>query len=347
LEMASLCTGSFLLRFLLRTLHAAVQQRELHRGSLFELQRGSIRWEMLRPKMHGRKCELQNCRFDMTETFQTIFKIERRKNPFLMMDKQILEIPEMSWKAKGLLAYLLSRPDDWKIYLRDLINRSSDGKSAVQTALKELRKFGFSKIETMRDAKTGQVKGRIIRISEEGQFTERPVFRLTGKPSYGKSARTINKGNKEEIILRAGAEGPSLKIGKSSKKDKYGQACQEFDNFVIKKRWRAKHFKKPNLGKWRFHLKEFVTETLQSDWDRFRETLDWYYENHDDPWTPKIFSLSKFCDRYHQIEDSMLRKQKRGPIREKEEEMIKIVRTDKEFNSYKGRSCEIKEVSDL
>jgi len=73
----------------------------------------------------------------------TIIRTNKRENPYVMIDKYGLNDERISWKAKGLLAYLLSKPDDWQVYERDLIKRSTDGRDAVRTALRELETYGY------------------------------------------------------------------------------------------------------------------------------------------------------------------------------------------------------------
>jgi DnaD/phage-associated family protein len=74
---------------------------------------------------------------------RTIFRVVKNKdNPFVMIDKRPLENPELSWGAKGLLTYMLSRPDDWQFNTEDLIRRSSDGEYALRRLIKELRDAG-------------------------------------------------------------------------------------------------------------------------------------------------------------------------------------------------------------
>ena len=51
----------------------------------------------------------------------------------------------LTWKAKGIYLYLVSRPDDWDYYLSDFIKRAKDGRISVQSALKELEKYGYLK----------------------------------------------------------------------------------------------------------------------------------------------------------------------------------------------------------
>ncbi|MCP4648745.1 MAG: hypothetical protein GY853_01515 [PVC group bacterium] len=54
-----------------------------------------------------------------------------------------IEDSNLSWKAKGIHTYLISRPPDWKAWRTDLINKSKDGKDSVSSAIKELKEFGY------------------------------------------------------------------------------------------------------------------------------------------------------------------------------------------------------------
>ena len=63
---------------------------------------------------------------------------------YAIIDKQFLdEDSRLSWKAKGLLAYLLAKPDGWQIRRSDLISRAADGKDSVSAGLRELERFGY------------------------------------------------------------------------------------------------------------------------------------------------------------------------------------------------------------
>lgn len=74
----------------------------------------------------------------------TIIRAEHnRDNPYVIMDKRIFEDESLSWRAKGLLGYLLSRPDNWRIIVGDLIKRSTEGRDAVRATLRELSVSGY------------------------------------------------------------------------------------------------------------------------------------------------------------------------------------------------------------
>jgi ABC-type lipopolysaccharide export system ATPase subunit len=74
-----------------------------------------------------------------------IIRIQKKRNNFVMLDKGFLDDPRLSFKAKGILAYLLSKPDNWKVIVKDLINHSQDGKKAVYSGLRELKNTAITK----------------------------------------------------------------------------------------------------------------------------------------------------------------------------------------------------------
>lgn len=77
----------------------------------------------------------------------------RKESNFVMMDKGFLQNPELSAKAKGVLAYILSLPDDWVIYQKELLRHFKDGRVSIETALDELETHGYLTKERTRDEK--------------------------------------------------------------------------------------------------------------------------------------------------------------------------------------------------
>lgn len=69
--------------------------------------------------------------------------IKNPDNPYVMINKVFLNNELLSWKAKGLLSYLLSLPDDWQVYESEITNHSKDGRDSTRSAIKELVKNGY------------------------------------------------------------------------------------------------------------------------------------------------------------------------------------------------------------
>jgi len=108
----------------------------------------------------------------------SIIKIQRRENPFVQIDKSVFEDTCISWKAKGILGYLLSKPDGWRVHVSDIVNHApkdesgqskrGNGEDAVYQALNELRSAGYAKLETKRES--GVIIGKEWAVSEIKEF---------------------------------------------------------------------------------------------------------------------------------------------------------------------------------
>lgn len=72
-----------------------------------------------------------------------IVRVQKRNNPFVQIDKTPINDDRLSWKAKGILIYLLSKPHDWKVRIKDLVNHAKDGEKAIYSGLKELEDVGY------------------------------------------------------------------------------------------------------------------------------------------------------------------------------------------------------------
>lgn len=103
-------------------------------------------------------------------TASETLRVKKRSGNFVVIDKGFLENESLSLKAKGLLAYLLSKPDDWIATVGDVVNHCRDGRDAVYTGLKELEKAGYYSKRAIRDD-----NGRITRW--EATIYEYPELR--------------------------------------------------------------------------------------------------------------------------------------------------------------------------
>jgi len=79
------------------------------------------------------------------------------ENPYVMIRKATVEDERLTWEARGILAYVLAKPDDWYIHAQDLIRRGPAGKHKVYKAINELVEYGyFERIQI-------RVDGKIVR----------------------------------------------------------------------------------------------------------------------------------------------------------------------------------------
>jgi len=70
---------------------------------------------------------------------------------FTCIDNNILNNKELSIKAKGLLCYMLSKPDGWDFNYNNFMNELKEGRKCIQSVLKELRDLKYLKMERFKN----------------------------------------------------------------------------------------------------------------------------------------------------------------------------------------------------
>lgn len=122
------------------------------------------------------------------ESEQTIFKKGKYEKNFTTVSNNTFKNVVLSWKAKGLLIYLLTLPDDWKISLAHLIKQAPDGRDSLMGGVMELRKAGHIKIRE-NQRREGKFAGVTYLIYEEPQAPDDDALEPTtnGKTATGKS----------------------------------------------------------------------------------------------------------------------------------------------------------------
>lgn len=77
-----------------------------------------------------------------------IIRGSRPEGNFYILDKQISEDRRLSWPARGLLIYLLGKPNHWQVSVPSLVNETREsakpmGRDAVWNLLRELIEAGY------------------------------------------------------------------------------------------------------------------------------------------------------------------------------------------------------------
>ncbi len=103
-------------------------------------------------------------------TFRTI----KQDGDFVLVHKGFIYDDKLSARAKGVLLYLLSRPNDWQIYTSEVQKHMKDGVKSVNSAVNELINVGYIK-RTLKRSDKGTFKGYEYLVYEtptEMPFTE-------------------------------------------------------------------------------------------------------------------------------------------------------------------------------
>lgn len=76
----------------------------------------------------------------------------RHRRHFTTLDNDLIRDSRLSWKATGLLVYLLSLSDTYKLHISRLSAQKLDGREATMSAIRELQRAGYVTIEQSRGA---------------------------------------------------------------------------------------------------------------------------------------------------------------------------------------------------
>ena len=76
-------------------------------------------------------------------TLIKVIKSNTSKDSTVMIDKRVLQDPNLSLEAKGIAAFIMTLPDDADISAEEIQSHSSDNLKTVQAAMKELVDYGY------------------------------------------------------------------------------------------------------------------------------------------------------------------------------------------------------------
>lgn len=93
------------------------------------------------------------------------------------INNQLINNASLSWAARGLLVYLLSKPDDWTANVEHLATQGPTGKKGLWSLLKELETHGYLTRAKRRDGQGRWEWEQVLR--EVPQIDENP-----NKPPY-------------------------------------------------------------------------------------------------------------------------------------------------------------------
>lgn len=166
--------------------------------------------------------------------------ILKKEKGFVQIPNSILINPDISLKAKGVLALMLSLPDNWNFSIEGIAGKCKESRECISNAVRELESAGYIKRTMMRGD-----DGKIIRMEyeifeepcmdeprEEKPSTEKPSMDLPWEESSRVNNIKINKKENNNIIFN---NTQSNHI--QSTKDDDFTTCMEMDAYrnIIKK----------------------------------------------------------------------------------------------------------------
>ena len=145
-----------------------------------------------------------------------IFRAIKNKN-YTIIHNGFLTDNKLSLKAKGLLAYFLSKPDDWNFYTSEISQNCKDGKDSISTAIKELISLGYVERFRWRDEEGKFVGGynyfvyeRSKRIENSGGYEDSKICE-----SKEENINIENPNSEKAILIKPNSEKPTRENPKS------------------------------------------------------------------------------------------------------------------------------------
>lgn len=106
---------------------------------------------------------------------KTIIRVEKNRD-YTTINNTSVHDERLSWKAKGIHVFMLTRPDDWVFYNEELQKWAKDGRDSFLAGLKELQKFGY--VKKIRERNEDGTFDYVTVVYEVPQEVKPP----TGKP---------------------------------------------------------------------------------------------------------------------------------------------------------------------
>lgn len=120
-------------------------------------------------------------------------KIKKEKINFTQVSNKILNDERLSFKAKGIYAFIFSKPDGWKFAIKRIAKQTLDGYDSIKSGISELEKIGYlERIKQTSGKMEYYLKTKIRKIP------------IAGNPNQGKSqpGKIPTISNKENIVIK-------------------------------------------------------------------------------------------------------------------------------------------------
>lgn len=164
-----------------------------------------------------------------------IFRTHKNQN-YTVMSNYHLKEKNMSLKAKGLLSVMLSLPDDWDYSLAGLVAICKENETAVKSALKELKDFGYIHIDKLmpNETESGRIE-YVYNVFEQPQNISKQGHKKQGlenqplenQPIENQVQLNTNKQNTKELNIKKIKNKKNTK--KSAKIEYITRKCLEYD----------------------------------------------------------------------------------------------------------------------
>ncbi len=148
----------------------------------------------------------------------------------------------LSWEARGLMGYLLSKPNDWKVNQKDIMNKGQAGERKVKRMLVELRKAGY--MNRIRVTLEHNKFDWITEVYESPSQNPRPSSKFTKTKSQYDVLHSLEKpltGKRTDILSTELLSTESLRYSATARKLETLQGANKGTDADLITVWIEKH----------------------------------------------------------------------------------------------------------
>ncbi|MEN3088809.1 MAG: replication protein [Staphylococcus pseudoxylosus] len=234
------------------------------------------------------------------------FRVFKESGSFVTVHKDFIHDDNLSWKAKGILLYLLSRPDDWQVYETEIVKHSSDGLSGLKSGIKELEQVGYIQRNRKRDDK-GRLKEyeylvyeqpNHIRISNVGNS-------YIGKTYVGESHTTNNNSTNNDLTNNNNTNNDSNTSATDVTRERFEEWWKLYDKKLDKKK---------AFSLFKSALKEHSYETIMNGTREYLKTItNKQYQKYPKTFLSQESYLNDFTEETQPTGQDQLERMKHDP----------------------------------
>lgn len=133
----------------------------------------------------------------------TTYRVVKRER-FAQIDRLAINDKSISFRARGILTWIMDKPNDWAFDSETLAEASTEGRDAIRSALRELEAHGYMRRERMQNPETGRWR-TVTSVFETPTEDGIPVV---GNPDVGEPGATTETVTETELSSKPSASPP-------------------------------------------------------------------------------------------------------------------------------------------